>query len=99
MSTTMNAMGTKGLGQDGQGQPEALTVTFWGVRGSIATPGPDTVEYGGNTSCVEVQAGGHTLIFDTNTGVRLLSQKLLRERASAERRGPLNAHIFYNHVH
>jgi phosphoribosyl 1,2-cyclic phosphodiesterase len=74
----------------------SFTVTFWGVRGSIATPGPDTIEFGGNTSCVEVQAGGQRVIFDTGTGIRLLGQKLLRERQPG---APLSACIFYSHVH
>lgn len=71
----------------------SFTVTFWGVRGSIATPGPETAVYGGNTSCVEVQAGGQRIIFDTGTGVRALSQKVLAERR------PAQASVFYSHVH
>lgn len=74
-----------------------MRVTFWGVRGSIATPGPDTVEFGGNTSCVEVQAGAARLIFDTGTGVRGMGQRLLRERQAGS--GPIQAAIFYSHVH
>jgi len=69
-----------------------MRITFWGVRGSIPTPGPDTVEIGGNTSCVEVRAGKAIVIFDGGTGLRLLGQKLLREM-------PLTAHIFFSHVH
>jgi phosphoribosyl 1,2-cyclic phosphodiesterase len=41
-----------------------FTITFWGVRGSIACPGPETVKYGGNTPCVEMCVGGTRLIFD-----------------------------------
>ena len=69
-----------------------MRITFWGVRGSIPTPGPDTVEIGGNTSCVEVRAGKALVIFDGGTGLRMLGQKLLKE-------GPLTAHIFFSHVH
>ncbi len=69
-----------------------MQVTFWGVRGSIPTPGPDTMEIGGNTSCVEVRVGKAILIFDGGTGLRLLGQKLLKEM-------PLTAHIFFSHVH
>ncbi len=54
-------------------------VQFWGVRGSIATPGLSTVRYGGNTSCVEIRAGGKRLIFDGGTGLRALGQHLLKE--------------------
>ncbi|HZU84686.1 MAG TPA: MBL fold metallo-hydrolase [Polyangiaceae bacterium] len=69
-----------------------MHITFWGVRGSIPTPGPSTVGIGGNTSCVEVRAGKAILIFDGGTGLRLLGKKLLRE-------GPLTAHMFFSHVH
>ena len=69
-----------------------MRITFWGVRGSIPTPGPQTVEIGGNTSCVEVRAGNAIVIFDGGTGLRLLGQKLLAEM-------PLTAHIFFSHVH
>jgi phosphoribosyl 1,2-cyclic phosphodiesterase len=69
-----------------------MKITFWGVRGSIPTPGPDTVEVGGNTSCIEVRCGKHLLIFDGGTGLRLLGNKLLREM-------PVEAHLFFSHVH
>ena len=52
---------------------------FWGVRGSIPTPGPTTVKYGGNTSCVEVRADGQIIILDAGTGLRLLGRELLSE--------------------
>jgi len=67
-------------------------VRFWGVRGSIACPGAETVRYGGNTSCIEMRVGGHLLIFDGGTGLRVLGQTLLREM-------PLNAHMFFTHSH
>jgi phosphoribosyl 1,2-cyclic phosphodiesterase len=69
-----------------------MRITFWGVRGSIPTPGGDTAEIGGNTSCVEVRAGKLVLVLDGGTGLRLLGQKLLKEM-------PLTAHIFFSHVH
>src|SRR5580704_12207928 len=69
-----------------------MQINFWGVRGSIPTPGPSTVEIGGNTSCVEVRAGKAILIFDGGTGLRLLGKKLLKET-------PLTAHMFFSHVH
>jgi phosphoribosyl 1,2-cyclic phosphodiesterase len=71
----------------------AIQVTFWGVRGSIATPGPDTVQVGGNTSCVQVQCGERQVILDTGTGMRLLGQKLLAERKRAQ------LSVFYSHMH
>ena len=51
---------------------------FWGVRGSIACPGPDTVRYGGNTSCVEVHCGDATIILDAGTGIRELGDTLMK---------------------
>ena len=54
-----------------------MKVTFYGVRGSIATPGKDTVKYGGNTSCVLVEPDEDVvLIFDAGTGIRSLGQLL-----------------------
>src|SRR4051795_836458 len=44
-------------------QDPEFIVRFWGVRGSIAAPGPSTARYGGNTSCVEVRCGGELFIF------------------------------------
>jgi phosphoribosyl 1,2-cyclic phosphodiesterase len=59
---------------------DALTVTFWGVRGSIPTPGYETSRYGGNTLCVEVgfPGCGRTLIIDAGSGIRRLGDDLLR---------------------
>ncbi|MBD2439747.1 MBL fold metallo-hydrolase [Nostoc sp. FACHB-110] len=69
-----------------------FTVQFWGVRGSIPSPGPHTVRYGGNTPCVEMQAGGKRLIFDGGTGLHVLGQSLLRQM-------PIDAHLFFTHSH
>ena len=69
-----------------------MQITFWGVRGSIPTPGPETVGIGGNTSCVELRAGKALLVFDGGTGLRLLGKKLLEEM-------PITANIFFSHVH
>lgn len=69
-----------------------MRITFWGVRGSIPSPGPDTVAVGGNTSCVEVRAGNAILVFDGGTGLRLLGKKMLSEM-------PFTAHLFFSHVH
>jgi phosphoribosyl 1,2-cyclic phosphodiesterase len=51
-----------------------LIVRFWGVRGSVPCPGAEYARYGGNTSCVSVEAGGHLFIFDAGTGLRPLGQ-------------------------
>src|ERR1700682_6467572 len=55
-----------------------FAVRFGGVRGSYPTPGSHTVRHGGNTSCIEVQAGGHTLILDAGSGIIRLGETLLR---------------------
>jgi phosphoribosyl 1,2-cyclic phosphodiesterase len=69
------------------------TVRFWGVRGSIACPGPDTVRYGGNTSCVEIRCGSHLMVFDGGTGLRLLGNELIRGGQSVD------LDLFYSHTH
>jgi phosphoribosyl 1,2-cyclic phosphodiesterase len=53
-----------------------IDVTFWGVRGSIASPGDSTAKVGGNTSCVEVRCGDKRIILDAGTGLRALGQEL-----------------------
>ena len=66
---------------------------FWGVRGSIPAPGPQTVRYGGNTTCIEVRTDDDTLIvLDGGTGIFPLAQSLLQ-------RLPVSAHIFITHTH
>lgn len=72
-----------------------ITVRFWGTRGSIATPGPTTLKYGGNTSCVEMRVNGHILVFDAGTGIRLLGTHLLEEFANR----PFTLHLFISHTH
>lgn len=69
-----------------------MEITFWGVRGSIASPGPETIGVGGNTSCVEVRCGSTKLILDAGTGIRALGDKLLRE-------GAVEATLLLSHVH
>ncbi|NEO53765.1 MAG: MBL fold metallo-hydrolase [Okeania sp. SIO3B5] len=69
-----------------------FVVEFWGVRGSIPTPGSSTVRYGGNTSCVEMRVGEKRLIFDGGTGLRVLGLNLMKQM-------PVEAHIFFSHTH
>jgi phosphoribosyl 1,2-cyclic phosphodiesterase len=69
-----------------------MEIKFWGVRGSIASPGPDTMGVGGNTSCVEVRCGGTRLILDAGTGIRKLGDRLLPE-------GPTDATVLLSHQH
>ena len=68
-------------------------VRFWGVRGSIPCPGPETVRYGGNTSCVEMRCGERLLIFDGGSGLRPLGNALMR---NGQR---LHFDLFYSHTH
>lgn len=66
---------------------------FWGVRGSIPTPGANTVKYGGNTTCIEVRTSSNDLIIlDAGTGIHALAQDLMP-------RQPLTAHILITHTH
>ena len=71
---------------------KCFQIKFWGVRGSIPCPGSETVRYGGNTSCVEMQVGRERLIFDGGTGLRILGQSLMTE-------SPVKAHLFFSHSH
>ena len=73
--------------------PHEFYFRFWGVRGSIASPGPDTHKYGGNTACIEVQVGNTIIILDGGTGLRRLGTKLVR------RPGPQQIHLFLSHLH
>ena len=70
----------------------ALAVKFWGVRGSIACPSQQHVVYGGNTSCIEVFAGDHRLIFDAGTGIRNLGHEFIRD-------GVRRGHLLLTHSH
>jgi len=72
-----------------------MVLRFWGVRGSTPTPVRQCLKYGGNTSCVELRAGGEVFIFDCGTGFRLLGHALRREF----RRRPLRAQVFLSHYH
>lgn len=66
---------------------------FWGVRGTVPCPGPATLKYGGNTSCIEVRCGERQLIFDAGTGIRSLGRSL------AENSCVINADLFLTHTH
>jgi len=71
-----------------------MRIKFWGTRGSIPTPGPGTVRYGGNTSCIEARADDGTLfILDCGTGLRWLGQKLIQEPQ------PIVGNILLSHTH
>ena len=67
-------------------------VRFWGVRGSIAVSGPEFARYGGNTICIEMRCGKHTLLFDAGSGLRPAGKAL---RAS----GVTDFDLFFSHCH
>jgi phosphoribosyl 1,2-cyclic phosphodiesterase len=72
-----------------------MQIEFWGVRGSIASPGPDTAAVGGNTSCVALRCGASNIILDAGTGLRGLGDARL-----AELRGvPFEATLLLSHLH
>jgi phosphoribosyl 1,2-cyclic phosphodiesterase len=73
----------------------AHTLTFWGTRGSIPTPGPDTARYGGNTACISLDGRpGRLVILDAGSGLRPLGHELMQRR-----NGPLTADILLSHTH
>ena len=70
-------------------------VRFWGVRGSIPTPGAQTAEFGGNTSCVEVRVGKEVIVLDAGSGIRRLGQSLMKEFRDV----PVNITMLVTHTH
>jgi phosphoribosyl 1,2-cyclic phosphodiesterase len=76
---------------------DVLELSFWGVRGSLPSPGPDTVIVGGNTACVEVTGGGSRVILDAGSGLRALGDSLV---AKGEHRDVdvLLSHVHWDHV-
>jgi phosphoribosyl 1,2-cyclic phosphodiesterase/ActR/RegA family two-component response regulator len=75
--------------------PAKSYLRFWGVRGSLPTPGHDTVFYGGNTSCVEVRADGEIIILDAGTGIRGLGLELAKEFPDT----PIHVSLLLTHTH
>jgi phosphoribosyl 1,2-cyclic phosphodiesterase len=72
-----------------------MRIKFWGVRGSVPSPQPENLRYGGNTSCIEVRCGDAIYIFDCGTGFRVLGRQLSQEFAARA----LSAHVFVSHFH
>jgi phosphoribosyl 1,2-cyclic phosphodiesterase len=71
-----------------------FSLRFWGVRGSYAVSHRGALKYGGNTSCVELVAGKHRIIFDAGTGIIGLGKELLKQNP-----GPLSLNLFLSHTH
>jgi phosphoribosyl 1,2-cyclic phosphodiesterase len=78
-----------------EGEKSSAVIRFWGVRGSIPTPGPETVRTGGNTSCIEVRADGEHIVLDAGSGMRPLGKSLVAEFAEI----PLNLTLLITHTH
>ena len=76
-------------------QPPSTRLKFWGVRGSIPVPGPSTIGYGGNTTCVEVRTDGEIIILDAGSGIRELGLSLEKEFDGA----PINLTLLLTHTH
>ena len=75
----------------------SLAVRFWGTRGSVPTPGPTTVRYGGNTPCVEVRTDdGRLVVLDAGTGIRALGRSLIAAAAPGQ---AIEGDIFITHGH
>ncbi len=75
-----------------------MKVRFWGVRGSIPSPGPTTQKYGGNTACIELRVGpdDRIIIIDAGSGIRSLGTSLMVNDLP---KGPIKADIFLSHTH
>jgi phosphoribosyl 1,2-cyclic phosphodiesterase len=83
----------KGRRRAGGGVWHRMKVRFWGVRGSLPTPGRRTVRYGGNTSCVEVRLGGRRVLLDAGSGlVEFVA-------ATAAEPGPVDTDLLLSHLH
>ncbi|HIN85131.1 MAG TPA: MBL fold metallo-hydrolase [Myxococcales bacterium] len=72
---------------------DRFTVRYWGVRGSVPTPGPTTARYGGNTTCLEVRCGNHLVIIDAGSGIRALGVELAATNKA------IDAHMLFSHLH
>lgn len=74
-----------------------MRITFWGVRGSIATSGLQFARFGGNTTCLEVEADGERLVIDAGTGIRALGQKIAQQARVFGRR--VSTTMLFTHLH
>jgi phosphoribosyl 1,2-cyclic phosphodiesterase len=72
-----------------------MKIKFWGVRGSIAAPGRESIKYGGDTACIEVRVDGKLIILDAGTGIRRLGLELVDEFGARS----IEAQILITHTH
>ncbi|MBI3912915.1 MAG: MBL fold metallo-hydrolase [Chloroflexi bacterium] len=75
----------------------SMVVTFWGVRGSFPTPGPQTARVGGNTPCIQVQIGKHLIILDAGTGIIGLGRAMVA--AHRQSGTPMTTTLLFTHTH
>src|SRR5580704_3840519 len=75
-----------------------FAIRFWGVRGSCPSPGPETALVGGNTSCVELRAGGTRIALDAGTGLRRLGSAMMAEGKPSQL-SLLLSHVHWDHIH
>ena len=82
---------------------EDFRIKFRGVRGSYPVPREDFLKYGGNTSCIEVNVGGHLIILDAGTGLislgNELMQKYIESGTTLSDRTPIRCSILLSHIH
>jgi ribonuclease BN (tRNA processing enzyme) len=76
---------------------QSLSITFWGVRGSYPSPGPDTARVGGNTPSIEVRASHHRIILDAGTGVIGLGRAMVDQYRADQK--PMIATLLFTHTH
>ena len=81
------------------GKEKQLRLKFWGVRGSVPVPAADYLEYGGNTTCIEINTGDGVIIIDAGTGIRRLGMKLQEEAGGAQLKlNLLLTHFHWDHI-
>ena len=77
--------------------PERMYVTFWGIRGSISTPGSGTEKYGGNTPCVSVHHDSTDIVLDAGTGIRNFGLELAKQVRTSKSK--MHVHVLLSHTH
>ncbi|WP_334174839.1 MBL fold metallo-hydrolase [Pseudoxanthobacter sp.] len=92
MNRRLTAATTPAAGRRHPRHGERISLRLWGVRGSLPTPGPATVRYGGDTICFELIVGGNRVVVDCGSGGRALGRALMAE-------GPLDFDILFTHSH
>ena len=75
----------------------SLKVKFWGTRGLISSPFTDTLEFGGNTTCIQVLYKDHLIIIDAGFGASLLGEALMPR--ILQKKEKLHVHLFFSHFH